>query len=64
MVRSLDEVKKFVTTVPKGIVEFDHESEDKQLWVIHVYEIKNDHTATFNWYEVDKTSGAITKMFN
>ena len=40
----------------------DAQSEDAQ-WVVQVYEIKDDHTATFNWYTVDKATGKITAEF-
>lgn len=50
-------------------VEVD--SETSTTYSIHVYEIVIDnkatgegHTATFNWYDVDKITGAVTKMFD
>ncbi|MEK4207148.1 hypothetical protein [Paenibacillus sp. FSL R10-2788] len=50
-------------------VEVD--TETPTTYTIHVYEIVIDnqttgegHTATFNWYDVDKTTGAVTKMFD
>ena len=64
LVQSLDEVKKYLVTVPNAIIEFDHESKDKTVWVIHVYEAKDGHTATFNWFDVNKQSGQIIKEFN
>jgi len=30
---------------------------------VHVYEDLPDHTATFNWYEVNVKSGKVTKLF-
>lgn len=58
------EVKDYLKRVPKGRVDYDHEDLDKNAWVIHVYEIVSGHTATFNWYYVDKQSAKITKEFN
>lgn len=50
-------------------VEVDHET--STTYTIHVYEIVIDnkatgegHTATFNWYDVDKYTGKITPMFD
>ncbi|MNB85059.1 hypothetical protein D3C81_416100 [compost metagenome] len=51
------------------IVEVDSETSTK--YTVHVYEVVIDdqttgvgHTATFNWYDVDKYTGAITPMFD
>lgn len=53
---------------PVYTVEVDHESQT--TYTVHVYEIviddpvtKEGHTATFNWYDVDKYTGKITPMF-
>lgn len=62
-VRSLNEVKEYLIQVPNGKVEFDHEDEAANAWVIHVYEVKNGHTATFNWYSVSKETGKMTDNF-
>ncbi len=37
------------------ITEIDHK--DGNLVTIHLYEIAGDHTATWDWYEVDITTG-------
>jgi len=63
-VRKLPEVINYFKTVPNAIVEFDHETEDKSAWVIHVYENKEDHIATFNWFDVNKSTKKITKEFD
>ena len=63
IVANLDEVKSYVARVPNAKVELDHEEKETNSYVIHVYEIKNGHTATFNWYTIDKTTGKITKQF-
>lgn len=55
------EVKQFLKDVPGGIVEVDNESEGE--YNVHVYEIKNGHTATFNWYRVSIKSGEIRPQF-
>jgi len=64
LVRSLGEVQKYLLTVPKAVIEVDHENDDKTSWVVHVYEMLSDHTATYNWFDVNKQTGQITKMFN
>lgn len=63
LVRKLPEVISFLKDVPNGVVEVDSESEDKTAWTVHVYEVKDDHTATFNWFDVNKQTKEIGKMF-
>lgn len=60
-VKNLAEVKEYLKNVPGAIVEIDNQ--DENVYNIHVYEIKNGHTATFNWYEVAKTGGAPKPQF-
>ncbi len=64
LVSQLPEVINYRKTVPNTIIEYDHDTDDKSAWVIHVYEIKDDHTATFNWFDVDKKTQKITKEFD
>lgn len=59
----LPEVKEYLRTVPGAIVEIDHEDRTTSSYVIHVYEIKDGHSATFNWYNVDKSTGRAEKEF-
>lgn len=56
-VRNLPEVQEYLKNVPNGKVEVDNELEGEIN--VHVYEIKNGHTATFNWYRVSIKSGEI-----
>lgn len=60
-IRSLPKVVEYFKAVPKAIIEID--SEENDSYSIHVYEIKDNHTATFNWFEVDKKTGSIKEMF-
>jgi len=62
-VRNLPAVKDYLTRVPQGIVEFDHEDAAANTWVIHVYAMGADASATFNWYDVNKTNGDIKAEF-
>lgn len=62
-VRNLPEVVLYLKDVPDGKIMFDHEEANTNSFVIHVYEVKNGHTATFNWYIVNKQTGKIEKMF-
>ena len=57
------EVSEYLRAVPSGRVVLDHEDRETNSYFINVYEIVDNHTATFNWYTVDKTTGAITKDF-
>ncbi len=45
----------------KKIVDIDHYDGDNA--VIHIYEIVNDHTATYDWYTVDRNTGIGTDFF-
>ncbi|OGQ05746.1 MAG: hypothetical protein A2W61_03470 [Deltaproteobacteria bacterium RIFCSPLOWO2_01_44_7] len=58
-VKSLPEVKKYLSKVPNALVEVDNDLGDE--WLVHVYEIKDNHTATMNWFTVDKKTGKIKK---
>lgn len=62
-VYALPEVSEYLRAVPSGRVVLDHEDRETNTYIIHVFEVVDNHTATFNWYEVDKTTGAITKDF-
>ena len=62
-VSRLPEVKEYLRAVPSGRVAIDHEDKETNSYLIQVYEIKDGHTATFNWYEVDKTTGEIKTEF-
>ncbi len=56
-VKKLSEVQEYLKRVPNGKVEVDNELEGE--YNVHVYEVKNGHTATFNWYRVSIKSGEI-----
>lgn len=56
-VKKLPEVQLYLKDVPNGKVEVDNEAEGE--YNVHVYEIKNGHTATFNWYRVSIKSGEV-----
>jgi len=70
IIKQLPEVKNFLNlpfpSSSRTVVEIDHSSNDN--WYVHIYEIVKDtttssHTATFNWYGVDKCSGKIKCPF-
>jgi hypothetical protein len=63
-VLSLPEVVDYYKLVPKAKAVFSSSNENSNVWHIHVYEDKDTHTATFNWYKVDKTTGEIEKIFD
>ena len=50
------------TTDGKPIIEVD--SKISEGYSIHVYEMLSDHTATFNWYDVNSKTGEIIPMFD
>lgn len=52
-------VRKLVDAGSNIVVEYDAESADGAAWIVHVYEIVDNHTATYGWYKVNKQSGKI-----
>lgn len=60
-VKSLSEVALYLMGIPNGQVLVN--GEDDNEYMVQVYEVKNGHTATFNWYNVDKTTGEVEKEF-
>lgn len=60
-VKKLPEVVQYLKDVPNGKVEVDNELEGE--YNVHVYEFKNGHTATFNWYRVSIKSGEVRAEF-
>lgn len=60
-VKSRPEVQDYLKRVPNGRVEVDNKSEGE--YKVHVYEIKDGHTATFNWYYVSIKSGEVRPEF-
>lgn len=53
-IKNRPEVQDYLNRIPNGRVEVDNELDGE--YNVHVYEIKDGHTATFNWYKVDKTT--------
>lgn len=60
-VKKLPEVQKYLKDVSNAIIEVDNE--DAGEYNVHVYEVKNGHTATFNWYYVSVKSGEVKPEF-
>ncbi len=60
-VRDLPAVEDYLTRVPNGRVE--QSGSEGDIYLIQVYEIKDGHTATFNWYRVNKMTGEIKAEF-
>lgn len=56
-VASFPEVKEYLKVVPNAHIAIDKDEANQYL--IHVYEIKDGHTATFNWYIFDKKTKEI-----
>ena len=71
LVKSQPEVREWLTLFANGgksklggrpVVAFDHQQ--GSIYVLRVYEDLPDHTASFNWYNVDSESGKVTREFN
>ncbi len=60
-VRQLPEVKNFLATVTNTYVEVSSFDEESGTYLVQVFEIKDNHTATFGWWEVEKISGKVKK---
>ena len=63
-VKSRKEVIDYLKRVPTAIIQAQSTTKEESSYRIQVYEIKNGHTATFNWYNVDKKTGEITAEFD
>src|SRR3989344_9196532 len=61
IVKKLPEVQDYLKRVPNGRVVVDNESEGE--YNIQVYELKDGHSATFNWYHVSIKSGEVRSEF-
>lgn len=61
-VKNLPEVQDYLKRVPNGKIEVDNEGQGE--YSVHVYEVKDGHTATFNWYRVSIESGKVEPQFN
>ncbi len=60
-IRALPEVIDYLKRVPNGLIAVNGEENDS--YSVQAYEIINGHTATFNWYKVDKITGTVEKQF-
>jgi hypothetical protein len=61
-IKTLPEVMDYLKRVPNGLVSVNGVEDNSYL--VQVYEIKDGHTATFNWYTVNKQTGEITPEFD
>lgn len=62
IVRSLPEVQEYFAQYPTTILDMEGYDSEKNQWNVHIYNIVEDHTATFDWYYVDGNSGKVTKL--
>lgn len=60
-IKALPEVIDYLKRVPNGLVLVN--GEEDSVYMVQVYEFKNNQTATFNWYKVNKSTGTIEKQF-
>lgn len=56
------EVKNYLKEVPNGEITLDHFDQDSNSYIFQVFEVKNRHTSTFNWYEVNKDSRELKRL--
>jgi nitrate reductase NapE component len=62
-VRALPEVEQFMKTVGNPHVEVDHYDKEQGVWLVQVFEIVDEHQATFNWYTVNPHTGVVKSEF-
>ena len=67
-IKALPEVQTFVSNLEENGKSASFRVEDRGgAWSVQAYEIVvqngESHTATFNWYIIDKKTGAVTKEF-
>lgn len=62
IIRSLPEVQEYFAQIPTTILDMEGYDAEKNQWNVHIYNIVEDHTATFDWYYVDGNSGKVTKL--
>ena len=60
-VRQFPEVKNFLAKVTSAHVEVSSFDEEGGTYLVQVFEVKDGHTATFGWWEVEKISGKVKK---
>lgn len=63
LVKTRKDVQDYMNKIPNAQIAIDHFDEETNSYVIHVFEVKNGHTNTFNWYDVNKLTGTITAEF-
>lgn len=61
-VNSLPEVKTYFASTQNAKIAVDQTQTNNTYWSVQVYESFPDHNATFHWYNVDKTTGAVNKQ--
>jgi len=60
-IRELNAARK--TNRNAGKAAFDVVDHKGNVYTVHVFENRADHTATFNWYEVDIKTGKVNAQF-
>lgn len=73
IIKHLPEVTKYLNLSPtndsESVIDVNTSRLKDSFWTVHVYSIEKDtttgvHTATFNWYSVDKCKGDIKCSFS
>ena len=63
-VKSRKEIIDYLKRVPSAIIQAQSTTNEEDSYRIQVYEVKDGHTATFNWYNVDKKTGEVVAEFD
>ncbi len=64
IVLGLDEVLEWGAALGWRRASVVAEGEAEGKWRVHVFESLDDHTATMNWFYVDKETGKVIKEFD
>ena len=62
-VKKMERLNKSGTSGYGNVYKVEVNGEEENEFHVQVYEIKDDHTATFNWYSVDKITGEVKELF-
>ena len=63
IVSNLPEISALLVKYPHYLIETEVLDQNTNAWKVHVYEIVEDHTATYNWYNVDVDTGKVDQEF-
>ena len=61
-IRKMPQVQDFLAQVPNAHVEVSSFDKEANTYLVQVFEVKNGHTATHSWWEVEKQTGKVKSL--